>query len=418
MSRSMRVALLISELTWQGGTERQAVQLAAELQAMGVDVTVFTSAFNAATCYPDITARLNVVTAGRHPLATRLPSRRLQGYFDMQRLSAALTGHFDVLNPHHWPAHWAATTAIRQLSGRPPVVWMCNDDPWPPTLFTPTPWWAPGRSFRRLLHRLAYRYDQSAVSRVDRIAVLDSRMAERVREGYGREPDVVRSGVDVERLGSADPEAVRALRRRLNIPERAFLLLFAGILMPHRRLEDVIQALAAPALRERGVQLLIVGAQDQYLAYARRLKDSARELGLADRITWTGAVPEADLPTYYHACDAFIFANEEQTWGLAVTEAMACRKPVIVSTGAGVHEVLSDGQNALLVPPRRPEAIAGAVGRLLADEPLRCRLATEGRQFVETRLSWRRYAESMVTVFEEAVTARRGVLLDRAAVEA
>ncbi len=403
----MRIGLLISDLTRQGGTERQALALAIALTEAGHEPIIYTVALDRERCYPHLLGRLDVRACGQPRRARRRLPRRLRDYLDMRQLAAAVREPVDVLNPHGWPAHWAALAAARRLPGRPPIVWMCNDDPWPPTFFAPEPWWAPSQTLRRLVRRLAHRSEQAIAGRIDRIAVLDRRMAERVRQGYGREPDVVRSGVDVERLAAVDAGAVEALRRRLDVPEHTFLLLFAGILMPHRRLEDVIQALADAALRGKAVQLVVVGTHDLYPAYARKLRALAAQLGLADRVTWTGAVPEADLPVYYHACDAFIFPNEEQTWGLAVTEAMACGKPVVVSTGAGVHEVLTDGRDALLVPPRRPDAIADAVERLVRDEELRARLASQGRAFVESTLSWQRYAESMLALFQEALTTQR-----------
>ncbi len=403
----MRIGILISDLTRQGGTERQALALAIALSEAGHEPIIYTVALDRERCYPHLLGRLDVRACGRRPLARRRLPRRLRDYLDMRQLAAAVREPVDVLNPHGWPAHWAAVTAARRLPGRPPIVWMCNDDPWPPTFFAPGPSWQPGRALRPLVRRLAHRSDQAIAGRIERIAVLDRRMAERVRQGYGRVADVVRSGVDTERLASIDAGAVDALRRRLNVPAHTFLLLFAGILMPHRRLEDVIQALAEPALRGKAVQLLIVGTHGLYPDYARRLQALAAQLGLADRVSWTGTVAEADLPVYYHACDAFIFANEEQTWGLAVTEAMACSKPVVVSTGAGVHEVLTDGRDALLVPPRRPDAIAEAVERLVRGEELRRRLASQGRAFVESTLSWQRYAESMLALFQEALATQR-----------
>src|SRR3990170_3355862 len=185
----MRVALLIPELTREGGAERQALSLAAALAEAGHQAPVYTVALHRDRCYPQLQLRNQVRASGRHPAAHLPLPGRLRAYLDMRRLADAIQGPIDVLNPHGWPAHWAAVAAASRLPGRrparPPVVWMCNDSLWSPSLLAPAAWWAPGRRLRRLARRLARRYDQSVVARIDRVAVLDSPMAQRVRQGYG-----------------------------------------------------------------------------------------------------------------------------------------------------------------------------------------------------------------------------------------
>ena len=405
----MRIGLLIPELTREGGAERQALSLAAALTEAGHDAPIYTAISDAARCYPDLQRRVDVRPCGR-PASTNLPlNGRARAYAEMRRLAASVSGPVDVLNPHGWPAHWAAVLAARRLPGRPPVVWMCNDYLWPPGLLLRPPWWAPARHPRYLARRLTRLYDRSVVHRIDRVAVLDTSMAERVRQGYGVEPIVVRTGVDAERLSAVDGRAIEALRRRLAVGRDTTLLLFVGILMPHRRLEDVLRALAAPAVRAKDVRLLVVGGKGQYPGYARSLEALAQEARVSDRVTWASEVPEADLPLYLHAADAFIFPNENQTWGLAVTEAMASGTPVIVSTGCGVSEVLTDGVTALLVPPRRPDLIAERVAALIDNPQAAAALGREGRRLVRETLSWDRYAQSMLRLFEEALSARYAV---------
>ncbi len=411
----MRIAILIPELVNEGGGERQAVRLAAELQAMGEDVIVFTNVINPSACYPAVTSRLNVVAAGRHPLATRLPSRRLCHYFDMRRLSAAVSGPFDVLNPHHWPPHWAAAWAAARAPQRPAIVWMCNDPPWG---------FGPGErpevlranhASRRALRALFLRFDRRLVRRLDRTVVMSDHARQIFEKTYRTPGTVVRSGVDLPGVdGTRSREAALSVRTAHGIRPEAFLLLSVNILMPQRRVEDAVEAVGALMARGHDVHLLALGSTTYDPACAERLRALVRERGLEGHITFTGSVPEADLAAYYRACDAYVHPNEEQTWGLAVTEAMAYGSPVVVSTGAGVHEVLTDGTNALLAPPRRPDAIAGAVERLLLDDELRTRLASQGRQLVEKTLSWRRYAESMVAVFQEAMAMQREARLSAA----
>jgi glycosyltransferase involved in cell wall biosynthesis len=410
----MRVAILIAELLVEGGGERQPVHLAAELQELGHEAVIFTTAWAPENCYPALRRGLRVVESGRHPL-NRLPlplPARLRDLLDMRHLARAVGEGFDVLNPHPaftWPAHWAAVAASRRLPGAPPVVWTCNDYLWPEHLFQGRACWDLRGRLRRRWRLWVRRYDQEMVDGIGRVVVLDGRVARQIREGYGVEPVVVRSGAAPHEMPAVSPEDRERLRRELGLPDDAFLLLFLGILLPHRRLEDVLDALAALIGQGRRIHFLVVGSRQRDRRYSRFLEERAKALGVRQHVTFTGAVPEASLPLYYNACDAFIFPNENQTWGLAAIEALACGRPVIVSTGCGVSEVVVDGVHGLLVPPRRPDLIANCLTRLMDDPDLRRRLGEAGRRLVEGELSWRRYAERMLTVFGEALAERRGL---------
>jgi glycosyltransferase involved in cell wall biosynthesis len=406
----VRIAILIPELLVQGGGERQAVHLAADLQEMGHEAVIFTSARAPESCYPSLQRRVRVVESGRHPL-NRLPlplPARLRDLLEMRHLARAVGEGFDVLNAQAWPAHWAAVAASRRLPGAPPVVWMSNDYLWPEHLLR-RPWWDVRDRLRSCWRRWIRAYDDAVVQDVARLVVVSRMAADRVPESYGVEPVVVRPGGALTEMAAVSPEDTERLRRELGLHDDDFLLLFLGILMPHRRLEDVLEAL--PPLIEQGrrIQFVVVGSRQHDRHYARFLEERAEALGVRQHVTFTGAAPEASLPLYYNTCDAFIFPNESQTWGLAVVEALACGRSVIVSTGCGVSEVVTDGVDALLVPPRRPDLIALRLGRLMDDADLRRRLGEGGRRLVEGGQSWRCYAERALTVFEAALAERRGL---------
>lgn len=403
----MKVAILAPELLVEGGGGRQALYLARELQEMGHEVAVYTPTYDRERCYPDICSSLKVVVTGKHPLS-RLPLRsgRLKAYFNMRRLARKLPKGLDIINPHHWPPHWSAVWAARRIRPRPAVVWMCNDPPWPPAtrckgvrrVFSP---------LRCLSRRVFLAFDREQVDEVSKIVVLSEYAKGLIDATYGNDSAVVRSGVDVSALQVDDPSRVQAVRERYGIPFDTFLLLSLGILMPHRRIEDALEAVATAAEVGRDLRFLVVGTPEQYPEYAASLRRMVRNLRIEDHVIFAGAVPEGELKYYYHACDAFVFPNENQTWSLATTEAMACSRPVIVSTGAAVKEVLTNGVNALLVPPRRPDLMAEKLVDLIDSPERRRELAENGYRFIVETLSWRRYAESMVDVFEESIRSLR-----------
>ena len=233
----------------------------------------------------------------------------------------------------------------------------------------------------------------------DIITVLDERDKRWLREQFDCDARVVRSGIDVVAYGFAERSG--QVKKTLNI-------LMAGILFPHRRFEDCIRALAIVRKKGHDARVTIVGDSSSQKAYHSVLLEVCRQEGVCDFVQFKGKVSDDELREAYRSHDIFLFPNHLQSWGLAVFEAMASGCPVVVSRTAGASEVLTDGENALLVPPKSPEAIASSIRRLIADPALYQSLSVKGRAFVEAHISWQKYAEGMLKVFEEARAKYKG----------
>jgi len=406
----MRVALFYHNLVISGGGPRQVLSLARELSRGGHEATVYAFRHDPSRCYPALSEEVDVraVVVGPRPdgkkttaWMSEIPIRLRQFEVETRQVARLVEEPFDVLNPHERPAQRAAVFVKRRY--RTPIVWMFND----PAR------WESGYYFNSPLSRLAQKvitpvmraWEKSFVRRIDAVTVLDHRVQGIFCRMYGSCPRVVRTGFEKDFLLQATDTA--GLRAKLQIPPSSALILFAGILLRHRRVEDLLAALKILREAKRNVKLVIVGSPVYVPDYFDFLTSETQRFGIEDDVVFVPEnVSEAELRAYYKACDIFVFPNEEQTWGLAPLEAMVCGKPVIVSTGAGVHEILQHRESAILVPPRRPELIAEAVGSLLDDPCLRQRLADQGKALVMDKLSWSHYAKAMVEVFEEAMSAK------------
>jgi glycosyltransferase involved in cell wall biosynthesis len=138
------------------------------------------------------------------------------------------------------------------------------------------------------------------------------------------------------------------------------------------------------------------------------LRELVAELGLSHAVELRfESVGETELEAAYARADIALFPNERQAWGLAQLEAMVRGIPVVVSRGAGVSEVLRDGENALLVDARRPDQIADAIARLAEAEALRRKLASRGRSLVLESYTSVHYARRMRDVFRRCLAERR-----------
>lgn len=208
-------------------------------------------------------------------------------------------------------------------------------------------------------------------------------------------------GIDVRRFLRADAEAVTALRRRLGTP----LILFVGRLRYYKGLQHLLRAL----VELPDAHLAVVGTGPMEAEW----KALAAELGLMERVTFAGDVPDADLPAYYHACDLFVLpaCERSEAYGLVQIEAMAAGRPVVCTElGTGTTFVNQSGETGLAVPPANPQALATACHTLLGDAELRRRLGEQGRRRALEEFDVTRMAERVEEVYAEVMRGATNVM--------
>lgn len=391
----MDIALIIHELLVEGGGERQVVCLAQALVQRAHRVTLYTSAYDRANCFPELCKNLEIVDVGRGSLHWMKRPFFIRGYLDMMRLARSIHQGHEIWNPHHWPAQWAALRLRSKLGGK--IVWMCNDVP---DFYQKAS--SPGSMRQMFLAPLYWLYficDRRQNSQIDRTVLLSNWAMREYKAIYSGRTCIAQSGADPSRFApGGNREAIRA---RYGYSQEDFVLLWLGIFMPHRRLEDAIQAVARASAQGVNVKLHLAGSDRSYPKYVRALKQLVAARGLQDRVRFTGKVADEEIRDFYAACDAFLFPNDKQTWGLVVLEAMACGCLCIVSRGAGVHEVLSDGENAILFTPRDAKELAEKIA-LAAESPgLRGQIAVAGMNLAREVYTYDRYAEQVENICAE-----------------
>jgi glycosyltransferase involved in cell wall biosynthesis len=135
-----------------------------------------------------------------------------------------------------------------------------------------------------------------------------------------------------------------------------------------------------------------VGSLDRDPEFVDALRRRAVQLGLADRVCFAGTAIGAQLDRAYAAADVMVLASRAETYGMVVTEALACGLPVIATGVGGVTEALGhagDGiRPGLLVPPDDPTALADTLRFWLSDAGLRARLRRAARKRRESLHGW------------------------------
>jgi D-inositol-3-phosphate glycosyltransferase len=149
--------------------------------------------------------------------------------------------------------------------------------------------------------------------------------------------------------------------------------------------------------------VLIVGgdssAKEGEVAHLRSL---ASELGIAERVSFLGAVDHERLPLFYSAADVCVVPSFYESFGLVALEAMACGTPVVASRVGGLEVTVRDGETGYLIPWRCPEPFAERLELLLGNEELRRAFGESAREEVE-RFRWGNVAEAVLGIYREVI---------------
>ncbi len=211
-------------------------------------------------------------------------------------------------------------------------------------------------------------------------------------------------GASEVRAGRAEVAELRARYRRGAGP----LTVFVGRIVDEKGIEDLIRAVALLTPRLPDITALIVGEGQDRTALQRL----TAELGLQDRIVFTGWVAPDEVASYLAAGDVFVGPSRTspQGWveaqGLAFVEAMLARTPVIATRIGGIIDAVKHEETGLLVNERAPDEIATAVERLAREPDLADRLTRAGHELAHTKFTRSVSAKAFSELFGTLLQAR------------
>lgn len=181
-------------------------------------------------------------------------------------------------------------------------------------------------------------------------------------------------------------------------PGEEFLLYVGGI-SPHKNLNTLIDAFDLIA-KSSDIKLVLVGdyKDDPFFSAYPSLKKQTDDLGLSNKIIFTGFIPDEDLAYLYNAATLLVFPSLEEGFGLPAMEAMACGTPVAASNCGSLPEVL--GPAGRFFDPRNAQDIAEVIKQILMDDSQRLRMKETGLARAQKFL-WRKAAEDTLVIFNE-----------------
>lgn len=363
MRPRLRILHTESSHGW-GGQEVRILTEARGMQDRGHEVLIVTT--DNAELLP-VAARMGLETAV-------LPMRR-KGVRELLAMRAWLARNhrrFDVINTHSSTDSWLVALARRTIPGCPPMV--------------------------RTRH-VSTAVNNSVATRwlylraTSHIVVTGEALRQQLHEKNGfpmERMTSIRTGIDLERFRPLDKAA---MRRRLGVPDRTILGIVAT-LRDWKGHDHLLEAMQALKPRFPDLMLIVVGDGPRRAHLERRtdelaLRDVVRFVGNQDNVEeWLATFDLFALPSY-----------GEEGVPQAIMQAMACGIPVVSTPIGAIPEAVKANETGLLVPPRDPSALSGAISALIGDSGLRQRLAQASTRFAQANFALAVMVEQMESVF-------------------
>lgn len=284
---------------------------------------------------------------------------------------------FDVLATHFAVPTGVASVPLARLAGLPNVVTLMGGDLYKPDERISPHRWA---SVRWVVRRV--------LSDADAVIAGSENTRQNARRLFGFDGEVSRIPFAVRK-----PEVPPASRQDLGLPEGAVLAVTVGRLVPRKGLDGLLRAVGEVDAPE--MHLTIMGSGPE----RENLERLARNLGVADRVRFTGFVPEIQKWQMLEAADLYLSATHHEGFGLVYLEALSSGLPVVTYDFGGQTDFLEDGVTGALVPVNDEDALVRSIKELVCDEQKRRCIAEANRERAR-KYSAERFADQYEALFE------------------
>lgn len=361
----MRIVQLLPELN-EGGVERGTVELSRELVRLGHESIVISSGGKLAGVIE--------TDGGRHitfDVCSKNPLSALNRVLKLRRLIKELDP--DVLHARSRVPAWLAYLANKSLH---------------------IPFVTTVHGFNSV----------SPYSRImtmgDHVICVSHSVKEYIQRHY-HTPDakitVIPRGIDLEQFNpeNLDRDFIRTFKAHYGLNDR-FVVAAVGRITQLKDLETLIRAIALVTHETPNVTALIVGGvREDKQGYFASLKTLASELGVEDRIVFTGS--QSNVAEIYALSDVVVSASKKpESFGRSVAEAIAMNTPVIATNHGGVLDIVVEGTNGYFVSVGDPQGLAQKIGEA-------AHLEFDGYRYIQNRFSLQQMVKKTIGVYRELV---------------
>lgn len=279
---------------------------------------------------------------------------------------------FDVIDAHYYYPDGVAAGLLAKWLGKPFVVTARGSD-----INVIAGYPIPRRLMRNTMRR--------ASASIGVCQALTAQMQE--IGGDGLRLHTLRNGVDLEKFS---PQPMIEARQRLGLDVSRRYLLMVGRVVELKEHRVAIEAL--PRLPDANLVIVGTGPEED------GLKALALRLGVADRVRWAGAVPQAELKWWYSAADALALCSRHEGWPNVLLESMACGTPVLSTAVSGTPDIVTANDAGRLLTNRSSDALVSAWRDLAGSKPDREATRRHAEGF-----SWQETSQSQFELFRSII---------------
>jgi len=300
----------------------------------------------------------------------------------------------DVIHTHH-PILLGQTAARKATELDLPLVFTFHTQYWEYTHYVPFP----QEAIQDFLKNAVHRWLREFMQKCQHIIIPSESLKDILIRDYGLHErySVIPTGTDLEPFQNADGKSLRSK----NGWQEESVLISVGRLAPEKNWDTLVRAFAKVHEKHAGTRLVLIGDG----AARSSLEALAAELGVAEQVTFTGALPFQEIPRYLKAADAFAFASVTETQGLVTIEAMAAGLPVVAVDGPGTRDIMEHGKQGFLVE-NDPDALAKGIHKLLADPQRLKRLSNNALKKAKT-FEVNQLGKQLLGVYEQAIQDKK-----------
>jgi glycosyltransferase involved in cell wall biosynthesis len=186
------------------------------------------------------------------------------------------------------------------------------------------------------------------------------------------------------------------VKKRLGIRKGSIVIFTLRLHAPQYGLEYLIRAVPI-VLRDKRDVVFVIGGDGPLKRYHMQLAD---KLDVKQNVIFTGVIPRDEVPYYYALSDIVVVPSLQEAFGLVVSEAMACGKPVIGASVGGIHDQIIDGYNGFLVQPKNSAEIAEKILWLVENPEQRRRMGKNGRKIAEKKFNINKRINSIISLYK------------------
>ena len=388
-----------------GGQVTYVLELSKALAELGVSVDVYTRLFGDRCETEPVNASVRLVRipcGGNEFIRKEDLFPHLDEY--VENMALYLAAHeleYDLIHSHYWDAGYVGMKLAERL--RLPFIYTAHSlGAWKREQMGGDP----EEMERHYKFSNRIRWENTIFRRATAQTVTTLAGREPYKCLYGFESDdlvVIPPGVDVRRFRPEPPVKATSLAT----PDNYVFAL--SRIDSNKGLDYLIRAFERVSRSSHAMLVIGGGSIDpkpQETVVKNDLLRLVENLGLGERVTLAGYIPDDHLDTYYRNARVFVLPSKYEPFGMTVLEALACGTPVVATRHGGLRHELTDRKDSLLVDPSDPVALSSAILEILNDGALVRRLRQAGLRLVEERYSWQSIARQTLSFYEKYTAVR------------